>query len=236
MADDLFSNPTHPTPPWTEDERLDWLRLIRSRRVGAVTFHRLMAEHGSARAALAALPEIARAAGVQGYAVCPVEVARAEMAQARLAGAVPLFLGANDYPQALMDLPDAPPVLWAQGDISLACAADGGDGGRAQCLVPGRADGAAAGRRAGAGGVHAWFRVWRAALMRRRMRRRLATGTVAVQAGGVDVIYPAGKRRNWPKISAMRGLAPVGTTHGHGAADPAFPDAQPASSPAFRAR
>ena len=55
MADDLFSNPTHPTPPWTEDERLDWLRLIRSRRVGAVTFHRLLAEHGSARAALDAL-------------------------------------------------------------------------------------------------------------------------------------------------------------------------------------
>ena len=104
MADDLYSNPTHPTPPRTEEDCLDRLRLIRSRRVGAVTYHRLLAEHGSARAALAVLPEIARIAGVQGYAICPVEVVRAEMSQARAAGAVPLFHGANDYPQALMDL------------------------------------------------------------------------------------------------------------------------------------
>ncbi len=53
------------------DLRLDALRLVRSRRVGAVTYHRLMAEHGSARAALAALPAIARAAGVEEYEVCP---------------------------------------------------------------------------------------------------------------------------------------------------------------------
>ena len=61
------------------DDPADWLRLIRSRRVGAVTFHRLMGEHGSARAALQALPELARAAGVEGYEVCPAGVAQAEI-------------------------------------------------------------------------------------------------------------------------------------------------------------
>ena len=55
------------------------LQLIRSRRVGAVTYHRLLAEHGSAEAALAALPDIARAAGLTEYHVCPAEVARHEM-------------------------------------------------------------------------------------------------------------------------------------------------------------
>ena len=59
------------------DDPADWLRLIRSRRVGAVTFHRLMGEHGSARAALQALPELARAAGVEGYEVCPLGVVQA---------------------------------------------------------------------------------------------------------------------------------------------------------------
>ncbi len=39
MPDGQLSNPTHPTPPRTEEERLDWLRLIRSRRVGPTTFH-----------------------------------------------------------------------------------------------------------------------------------------------------------------------------------------------------
>lgn len=189
MADDLFSNPTHPTPPWTEDDRLDWLRLIRSRRVGAVTFHRLLAEHGSARAALEALPEVARAAGVQGYAVCPIEVALAEMAEARLVGAVALFFCEKQYPTALMDLPDAPPVLWAQGDVSLAA--------RAMVGMVGARNASSLGvrmaRRLAEGLGQAGFVVV-SGLARgidaAAHEAALATGTIAVQAGGVDVIYP----------------------------------------------
>ena len=37
---------------------------------------RLIAEHGSAEAALAELPAIARAAGVENYTPCPAEVVR----------------------------------------------------------------------------------------------------------------------------------------------------------------
>ena len=84
-----------------------WLQLIRSRRVGAVTFHRLLAEHGSARAALAALPGIAAAAGVEGYSLCPIEVVRHEMAQGRVLGARLLLWGGPDYPASLRDLPAA---------------------------------------------------------------------------------------------------------------------------------
>ena len=105
--------------PDPDDDPLDWLCLTRSRKIGPVTFHKLLAEHGSARAALAALPAIARAAGVEAYATCPPEIARHELAQARLAGAVLLRWGQPDYPAALRDLPDAPPILWAQGDIAL---------------------------------------------------------------------------------------------------------------------
>ena len=101
------------------DEPADWLRLIRSRRVGAVTFHRLMGEHGSARAALQALPELARAAGVEGYEVCPAGVAQAEIKAGRACGAQLLLWGGPGYPAGLMDLADAPPVLWARGDTGL---------------------------------------------------------------------------------------------------------------------
>ena len=96
-----------------------WLRLIRSRRVGALTFHRLLQDHGSAEAALAALPGIAREAEVENYAICPEEVVRNELSLGRVAGARLLCHGGPDYPQALLDLLDAPPVLWAQGDVSL---------------------------------------------------------------------------------------------------------------------
>ena len=47
------------------DERLDWLRLSRTENVGPITFYQLLARFGSASAALAALPDIARRGGRQ---------------------------------------------------------------------------------------------------------------------------------------------------------------------------
>jgi DNA processing protein len=189
MATGRISTPTpfHPQP--REDDPLSWLRLIRSRRVGAVTFHRLLDDHGSAEAALAALPDIARAAGVENYAPCPVEVVRHEMAQARLAGARMLRFGHAGYPQALCDLPDAPPVLWAQGDAELL--------NRPMVALVGARNASSLGlrmaRRLAEELSEAGFVVV-SGLARgidaEAHRAALPRGTVAVQAGGVEVIYP----------------------------------------------
>ena len=43
---------------------------------------------------------------------------RAEMRSGRAYGAMLLLWGGPDYPAALMDLPDAPAILWAKGDVS----------------------------------------------------------------------------------------------------------------------
>ncbi len=173
-----------------EGDPLEWLRLIRSRKIGAVSFHRLVAEYGSVHAVLGALPDIARASGVQDYALCPIEVVRAELAEGRALGARLLLCGASDYPADLATLPDAPPILWARGDIGLlqrpmvaivgarnasslglrmARRLADGLGGAGQVVVSGLARGVDAAAHEAA----------------------LASGTVAVQAGGVDVIYPA---------------------------------------------
>ena len=68
---------------------------------------------------VAALPEVARAAGVAGYQICPEGVVWAELKAARAAGAQLLMQGAAHYPDILNDLADAPPFLWALGDTSL---------------------------------------------------------------------------------------------------------------------
>ena len=170
-------------------EALAMLRLIRSRRVGPVTWHKLVADHGSATAALAALPGIASAAGVDSYSVCPVEVARHEIAQARVAGARMLCFGDADYPVALMDLPDAPPVLWVQGDMALL--------NRPTIAMVGARNASSLGlrmaRRLAETLAEAGFVVV-SGLARgidaEAHEAALATGTIAVQAGGVDVIYP----------------------------------------------
>ena len=71
MTEEQLSSNHPPLPPTTEEDRFSWLRLLRSRKVGPATFRRLLREHGSAQNALAALPEMARAAGIEGYEICP---------------------------------------------------------------------------------------------------------------------------------------------------------------------
>jgi DNA processing protein len=172
-----------------DDDPVDRLRLIRSRRVGAVTYHRLVAEHGSARAALAALPEVARAAGVEDYAPCPVEVARHEMAQARLAGAVMLIPGGPGYPAGLEEMPDAPPILWARGDVAwLSRPMVAMVGARNASSLGVRMARRLSGALGGAG--HVVVSGLARGIDTEAHLAALVTGTVAVMAGGVDVIYP----------------------------------------------
>lgn len=189
MAEVLFSSTTPFTPPTTEDDRLSWLRLIRSRRVGVATFFRLLQEHGSAQAALAALPEIARASGVDGYSTCPIEVARHEISAARIAGARMICIGTAEYPNALLDLQDPPPLFWALGDTTLL--------NRPMVAMVGARNASSLGLRMArrlAEGLNEQGFVVVSGLARgidaAAHTAALSGGTVAVQAGGVDVMYP----------------------------------------------
>ncbi len=189
MAADLFSSTQTLTPPTTEEERLSWLRLLRSRRVGVTTFFRLMHEHGSADAALTALPHVAHAAGVSGYETCPLPVIRKEMQAARKAGARLICYGEATYPKALTEIPDPPPVLWAIGDISLLQ--------RPMVALVGARNASSLGTRMArkmAADLAAKGMVVVSGLARgvdtAAHTAALPGGTIAVQAGGVDVIYP----------------------------------------------
>ena len=188
MDSDLFDH-ARTTHVLTAAERVDWLRLIRSRRVGPVTFHRLIAEHGSAAAALQALPDIAMAAGVDRYSICPIEVVHHEMAAGRVAGAQMICWGEAAYPRALYDLPDAPPVIWALGDVSLL--------NRPGVAMVGARNASSLGVRMAARlaetlGERGFVTISGLArgIDAAAHKAALALGTVAVQAGGVDVIYP----------------------------------------------
>ena len=86
MSEDTHPSTHPPLPPTTEDDRVSWLRLLRSRRVGVSTFFRLLSDHQTAQAALEALPDVARAAGVQDYSPAPPVWSRQNCAP----GAVPV--------------------------------------------------------------------------------------------------------------------------------------------------
>ncbi len=186
-----FCSSTHPPlPPTTEDDRKSCLRLLRSRRVGPATYRRLLAQHGSAAKSLAALPDMAREAGVKDYRVCPPAVAEAEWTAGRTAGARLIFEGEADYPSALSEIDDAPPMLWMLGDRALLR--------RPLIALVGARNASSLGTRmarklaqelgeAGFTIVSGLARGVDAAAH----DAALPLGTIAVMAGGVDVLYPA---------------------------------------------
>lgn len=186
---DTYSS-THPlAPPTQEEDLVAWLRLIRSRRVGATTFFRLMGEHGSARAALNHLPQVARTAGVSRYTPYPETLAIQELAMGRATGARLVAFGGDGYPAALTDIPDPPPLLWVRGDAALLA--------RPSVALVGARNASSLGTRMArklAGELGEAGFVVTSGLARgidtAAHLAALNTGTLAVVAGGTDVVYP----------------------------------------------
>lgn len=205
MIGDQPHSSTHPPlPPTTEDLRITHLRLLRSRRVGVSTYHRMINEHGTAHAALEALPEIAANAGVTNYEICPEGVVFAEMHAAAQIGARLLVHGHEGYPAALMQHADAPPLLWALGDTRLF--------DRPMIALVGARNASSLGTRMArqlAEELGAAGNVIVSGLARgidtAAHDAALSTGTIAVLGGGVDVIYPAENAALYDRIRA-RGL------------------------------
>jgi DNA processing protein len=176
--------------PRSPEAQLDWLRLARSRRVGPATFIRLIREHGSAPAALDALPRLAAEAGVVGYAPASRQSAAAELDTGEAAGARLLLLGAPDYPPLLATIADPPPLLWALGEPALAA--------RPAVALVGARNASALGCRMaarlaaelGAAGLVVVSGLARG-IDAAAHRAALATGTIAAQAGGIDEVYPS---------------------------------------------
>lgn len=190
MTEEQLSSNHPPLPPTTEEDRFFWLRLLRSRKVGPATFRRLLHEHGSAQNALAALPEMARAAGIEGYEICPPGVIEAELKAAKAAKARLLCLGSAYFPAALNDLSDAPPMLWAIGDASLVHKPTIALVGARNCSSLGARTARGLAKELGEQGYVIASGLARGIDTSAHLAS-LDSGTVAVMAGGVDVIYPA---------------------------------------------
>jgi DNA processing protein len=198
-------------------DHLDRLRLARTDGVGPILYRRLLRRYHTPAAALAALPELARAGGRK-TAPLPPDIAQAEREVAALAriGARLLFLDTPDYPPLLALLDDAPPVIAVQGDACLLV------GARTVALVGGRnasvnglriAEELAAGlARAGIVVVSGLARGIDAAGHVGALR---AGRTIAAIAGGLDVPYPPENAALQARIAAEGVIvaeATLGTT------------------------
>ena len=95
------------------------IRLLRSPRIGPVTFAQLLARYGSGEAAVEALPNLAKAGGGH-HQLAREDAVRREIDAVKRHGARYLFHDQPDYPQALTECEGAPPIITYKGDLSLA--------------------------------------------------------------------------------------------------------------------
>lgn len=186
------------------ESKFDRLRLIRSPNIGPVSYRQLIARFGTAAAALDALPNLGMRGGGKHAVIADPRVIEQEIAAVTAAGARYLFLGDPDYPELLTHLDNAPPVMTFKGDVALLS--------RSSIAIVGA-------RNASAGAC--------------RFARQLAyelgqsdfavisglargidtaahagsidSGTVAIIAGGIDIVYPP-ENRDLQHAIAERGL------------------------------
>jgi len=103
----------------TQAEAFARIRLLRSPRIGPVSYAQLLARYGDAETALEALPTIGRSGGGS-YSAVPREKVEREVEAVRRAGAKYLFHDRPDYPAPLREIDGAPPILTFRGDLALA--------------------------------------------------------------------------------------------------------------------
>lgn len=194
----LFTAAPLPVAPLAPRERLACLRLIRSTNVGPATFRELINHFGGAAAALSALPAMTRRSG-RPIRLCSESEAQAELDAAAAAGATPLFTIEPGYPSALAAVDAPPPLLYVKGRIDLL--------NRPAVAIVGSRHASAAGVKvarmfaselaaAGLTIVSGLARGIDAAAH----EASLARGTVAVLAGGANVVYPPEHRELQARI------------------------------------
>jgi DNA processing protein len=174
----------------TERQRIAWLRLIRSDNVGPVTFRDLINHFGSAETALELLPELSRRGGsTRSIRVATQAEAETELEIARRAGARFVGIGEPDYPRALRRIEGAPPLIAVKGEASALARPAIGIVGSRSCSVSGAKFTAMLARDLGRAGYSVVSGLARG-IDTAAHRASLATGTIAVLAGGLDQPYP----------------------------------------------
>lgn len=185
-------------------DQFDRLRLIRSPNIGPVSYRQLIARFGNAKSALDALPDMALRGGGKRAAVADAASVEREMASVARSGASYLFLDDAGYPELLTHIDNAPPVLTVKGNLGLLTRSS-------VAMVGARNASAGACRFArqlafelGQGGFSVVSGLARGIDTAAHIGS-IDGGTVAVIAGGIDVVYPP-ENRALQEAIAERGL------------------------------
>ncbi|MDD3020202.1 MAG: DNA-processing protein DprA [Alphaproteobacteria bacterium] len=177
-------------------EQIDQLRLYRTESVGPITFHRLMQKYGSASEAIAALPHIVKTKQVS---VASRADAEREIDALEKLGGQMIFAGDDHYPLSLSAIEDAPAVLSVIGNLGLLQKQSVAIVGSRNASLNARKLASKMARDLGEADFAVISGLARG-IDTAAHEGSLSTGTVAVVAGGVDIIYPKENTDLYKKI------------------------------------
>ncbi|EJF85948.1 DNA-processing protein DprA [Candidatus Bartonella washoeensis] len=189
----------------TDRQRLNWLRLLRSENIGAVSFRNLIDHYKTAENALAALSELSRKDGLcTPIKIATLEDAEKEMQEAERLGVRLVGIGEPDYPAFLKVTEASPPLIALKGNVSIFQKTSVGIVGSRNASAAGKKLAAQFARFLGDAGLTIISGLARG-IDSIAHQASLLTGTVAVMAGGIDHIYPPENKKLYEDIIANGG-------------------------------
>ncbi len=185
-----MNQPLKQSKALSEQEKLGWLRLSRTENVGPITFYRLVERYGSVGEALEALPDLSKRGGRSKPLKAPDEssVQREYDALREMGGEI-VTAACDAYPIALGATDDAPPILSTFGDIKIANKNVIAIVGARNASLNGRKFAERLARELG-GCEQTVVSGLARGIDTAAHKGSLSSGTIAVVAGGIDVVYP----------------------------------------------
>jgi DNA processing protein len=186
--------------PLSAVEKRDWIRLSRTGKVGPITFRQLLRRYETAAEALRVLPELSRrGGGNQPPAIPSIAQIEDEIAATEKIGGKFIALCEPEYSEPLASVDDAPPVITVIGQTSLLSKKAIGIVGARNASLNGRKMAEILATGLGKENIAVVSGLARG-IDAAAHRASLSTGTIAVLAGGADVIYPEENRDLYEEI------------------------------------
>ena len=173
----------------TDSERHAWLRLSRTEHVGPVTFQNLIRRFGTATAALEELPRVASRGGGKNFVLADAAEAQREVALLTKQGGRLIAACEAEFPAGLAALEAPPPLISVLGHPHLLQKEMVAIVGARNASALARKFTDTLSRELGFAGLVVVSGLARG-IDASAHEAALAIGTVAVVAGGVDIVYP----------------------------------------------
>ena len=182
------------------EEKIARLRLIRTENVGPVTFRQLIERYKTAEKALEMLPELAKRGGRKKPLIaCSKSMIEKDLEELEKQNGTLIVFGDRLYPLPLAATEDAPPVMMGLGHSHLLEQKSFAIVGARNASAVGLKIAASFAQKLGEAGYIISSGMARG-IDAAAHHGALASGTIAVLAGGADVIYPRENSGLYEKI------------------------------------